>query len=626
MKRILTLAAVLFALTANAQFNYPTATPMWYYMARIANPSLDTTTYSASQFHGALQFRQQPGDTGYYFSTGKRYIKVGTGDFDLSLYYTKSQLQSAGDAIVNYGNVANIGAVKLLGRYSNSSGVAQEISVGSGLTLNSSTGVLTGAISTASNGLMLTGSDVRLGGTLTTTTTINTGADNAFNVTKTDGASNVSRFTLGGATPGPVHLMAQQEGTKRIGEVILTTAGSVMLRSNNNGQPGQDSRVTLDGAGVSTLGSFTLGVDDASAGAYKLLTRNNATGRVETASPMGVPNGIATLDASGKVPLSQINDALLGAVIYQGTYNASTNTPALPTAASGNKGWYYVVSTAGIQQSLTLNPGDWVISNGSTWGKVDNNNAVTSVFGRTGAVTGQAGDYSTSQVTEGSNLYFTNARARSALSATAPLTYNSSTGGFSIPAAGSGVSGYVTNGDQTFTGSKWFENKVAIGTSGISEKFAVSDGTSGVRLYINPNTSNSKIDAGAITSVGVPVRLNLVADPLELQGSMVVTPVGTGTSFQVNGSQGGSYFPTNTNITLDNTRYILRVTTGGITVILPTAGSAGGRIYKIRNETASSCTISAVFIDGVSTTTIPGNTCWEIYSDQTAWRLLSRSN
>ena len=42
-------------------------------------------------------------------------------------------------------------------------------------------------------------------------------------------------------------------------------------------------------------------------------------------------------------------------------------------------------------------------------------NLVTSVFGRTGAVTAQSGDYNTSQVTENGNLYFTNARAVSAL-------------------------------------------------------------------------------------------------------------------------------------------------------------------------------------------------------------------
>ena len=35
---------------------------------------------------------------------------------------------------------------------------------------------------------------------------------------------------------------------------------------------------------------------------------------------------------------------------------------------------------------------------------------VTSVFGRIGAITPQAGDYTTDQVTEGTSLYYTQAR------------------------------------------------------------------------------------------------------------------------------------------------------------------------------------------------------------------------
>jgi len=98
------------------------------------------------------------------------------------------------------------------------------------------------------------------------------------------------------------------------------------------------------------------------------------------------PNGFASLDASGKVPLTQINDALLGAVNYKGTYNALTNTPALPAAATTNKGYYYIVSTAGTQFGLTLAVGDWIISSGTSYGKVDNNNSVTSVAGRQGNI------------------------------------------------------------------------------------------------------------------------------------------------------------------------------------------------------------------------------------------------
>lgn len=116
-------------------------------------------------------------------------------------------------------------------------------------------------------------------------------------------------------------------------------------------------------------------------------------------------SGKADLDASGKVPLTQIPESLLGSVNFKSVYNASTNTPALPTVSSSNKGWYYVVSVAGTQQGLNLAVGDWIISNGTSWGKVDNNNNVTNVFGRVGSVTAQAGDYTASQVTNAeSNL------------------------------------------------------------------------------------------------------------------------------------------------------------------------------------------------------------------------------
>jgi len=84
-----------------------------------------------------------------------------------------------------------------------------------------------------------------------------------------------------------------------------------------------------------------------------------------------------------------------GTVNYKGTWNASTNNPTLnnPPAAS-TKGDYYVVSTAGTQFSITFGVGDWIISNGTAWEKVDLTDAVSSVFGRTGAVVGVSTDYS----------------------------------------------------------------------------------------------------------------------------------------------------------------------------------------------------------------------------------------
>src|SRR4029077_20144082 len=85
----------------------------------------------------------------------------------------------------------------------------------------------------------------------------------------------------------------------------------------------------------------------------------------------------------------QIPDAVIGASQYQGTWNAATNTPTIPTAAVGNKGWYYSVSVAGTTNINGINSwavGDQIISNGSVWQKIVNVSAVSSVNSKTGAV------------------------------------------------------------------------------------------------------------------------------------------------------------------------------------------------------------------------------------------------
>jgi hypothetical protein len=85
---------------------------------------------------------------------------------------------------------------------------------------------------------------------------------------------------------------------------------------------------------------------------------------------------------------SQIT-AMAGFVNYEGTWNASTNTPTLVSSV-GTKGDYYVVSTTGttnLNGITTWTQGDWAIFNGSAWEKVDNTDLVSSVAGRTGAVT-----------------------------------------------------------------------------------------------------------------------------------------------------------------------------------------------------------------------------------------------
>lgn len=80
---------------------------------------------------------------------------------------------------------------------------------------------------------------------------------------------------------------------------------------------------------------------------------------------------------------------ITGTLNYQGTWNASTNTPTL-TSSVGTNGYYYVVNVAGTTNLNGITDwqvGDWAIFNGSAWQKLDQTDLVTSVNGQTGAVT-----------------------------------------------------------------------------------------------------------------------------------------------------------------------------------------------------------------------------------------------
>ena len=83
----------------------------------------------------------------------------------------------------------------------------------------------------------------------------------------------------------------------------------------------------------------------------------------------GVANGVATLDAGGKIPSAQLPSSVME---YKGTWNANTNTPTLADGV-GDNGDVYVVSVAGTQDlgsgSITFAVGDWVVYNGSIWEK-----------------------------------------------------------------------------------------------------------------------------------------------------------------------------------------------------------------------------------------------------------------
>ena len=108
----------------------------------------------------------------------------------------------------------------------------------------------------------------------------------------------------------------------------------------------------------------------------------------------GIANGIATLDTNAKINLSQIPDSILGQLEYQGVWDMTT----LPTPTQ--KGHYWIASVAGNGYEV----GDWAVYNGSTFDKVDNTDAVSSVAGRTGNIVLNKNDVGLSNVDNTSDL------------------------------------------------------------------------------------------------------------------------------------------------------------------------------------------------------------------------------
>lgn len=84
-------------------------------------------------------------------------------------------------------------------------------------------------------------------------------------------------------------------------------------------------------------------------------------------SEKGQPNGVATLDGVGKIPVTQLPNAVFS---YQGNWDALTNSP-LVQAGTGVAGDTYLVTVEGTQDlgngPVLFHVGDFIIYDGATW-------------------------------------------------------------------------------------------------------------------------------------------------------------------------------------------------------------------------------------------------------------------
>lgn len=264
----------------------------------------------------------------------------------------------------------------------------------------------------------------------------------------------------------------------------------------------------LTGGTITDTGSVSLPQANNSTDGYLSSTDWTAFNAKQNISDKGQANGYAPLNAFTKIDVQYLPDSFVGAVVYQGTWNAGTNTPTLPTPAPNNKGYYYVVSDPGTYLGVTYGIGDWVISNGTAWEKVDNSQSVTSVNGQQGVVV-----LTTTNITEGTNLYYTDARvalAPSVVANTAKVSFP----GFGTT-AGTALEGNTvipaayTNAD--------VDAHLNVSTASIDQVLSWSGAD---YTWVNKSTGS-----GSVTEVATSG--GLTGGPITTTGTISIDPTGT---------------------------------------------------------------------------------------------------
>ena len=426
----------------------------------------------------------------------------------------------------------------------------------------------------------------------------NVGGDNAYSVW----ASYVARGNVSNPSAIKANDILSRISSNGYGTSTWGSGGtrieSVALENFTDSAKGSKINFWTTPAG-SIVSQQVASITDIGVSANSVTFTTDSTVQTTAGIPLtqrAVANGVATLGVDGRLSSSQIPSSLVGAIVFQGGWDATNNTPTL-SDGTGTVGYQYIITVGGTRNlghgSEVFVAGDTVTYGGNIWNHVQATSPISSVSGNlhmqvsptTGAVV--VGIDATPNAVAGTvvsrdasgNFQANIVTAALSGQATSALTAATVTAGSQTAITQVGtltslvVSGNVTTGNVSGT--------IHTGTTAIFSG-NVSAGN------VNSNTFGTH--TGAVTG-NVTGTILTAAQPN-------ITSVGTLTALSVTGNISDSIgsvrsIPQNsqsTNYTIQSTDngQMVNITVGNVTVPAGVFGSPYGQTISIFNNQNSS--------------------------------------